>query len=743
MLKKTISILLAVILIAGAALFAPSASADDGAAAFGIDKTYLVVGDTLTVSNPDGYELRYYVGDDEVDVPSFSLRTSYYENWIYVRAYDGDTLVAEDSVYFSKLPVLYINTEGSQSITSKEEYLAGDLFIQNNEATDAAMYSGALKIKGRGNSTWDWPKKPYRIKLDKKTDLFGMGKNKNWVLLANYLDESMLRTATGFQISEQLGLTTMKSVWTDVVLNGEYVGNYQLCEHIRIDDGRVEVFDWENEAEEIASAVNKTEKKLGNKIDKDALEDCLKENLSWVTSGKFVFNEKEYTVSDYYEAEDDYSGGYLFELSNEYDEASRFTTRAGLKVMVKSPEFLNTDSAMMSYVKKYWQDFENAYRSEDGYVRTADGPKHYSEFAVFDTMVSYWLCMEIMGNDDATYKSRFAYKDIGGLIEFGPAWDFDWGCGSLFVGIKPTGWKLAQTNATKNRQNFFKEFLDDPVFIARATEKYWEIRPFLQTLITGGGVLDAEIAYLKESGAADQARWNRKDYWKNPRGFTKDASVVKSYLTNRFAWLDEQFATDDALLESTRSELSASPYLRDNEGLAVKLHNASADTFTEHAPADGVIRSGRDAFIGLDVGEDTAEVKVYVNGLYSDTVQTADGTALIDVPADALKAENEGKTVISLIGKNAAGETTGRNFTTVIQRVSDEPIILGDTDGDGRVTVIDVTCIQRYLAGLPVGSFSYDASNLSGKGLSILDATAIQKYLADFEVEYAIGEEFV
>ena len=53
---------------------------------------------------------------------------------------------------------------------------------------NTALYDGDIKIRGRGNSTWFAPKKPYRIKLDKKTDLFGMGNNKDYVLLANYYD---------------------------------------------------------------------------------------------------------------------------------------------------------------------------------------------------------------------------------------------------------------------------------------------------------------------------------------------------------------------------------------------------------------------------------------------------------------------------------------------------------------------------------------------------------------------------
>ena len=147
--KKIISVLLSVIILIGIPAFslpAFAADAEVGASSCGIDRTYLCAGDPLRVSNPDNYDLKYFVGDAEITGGAFTLLPQYYENWISVKAYSGETLAAEDKVYFSKLPVLYINTEGSQPITSKEEYLSGDMYLQNNTASDAAMYSGEIKI---------------------------------------------------------------------------------------------------------------------------------------------------------------------------------------------------------------------------------------------------------------------------------------------------------------------------------------------------------------------------------------------------------------------------------------------------------------------------------------------------------------------------------------------------------------------------------------------------------------------
>ena len=82
--------------------------------------------------------------------------------WIAVIVSSG-TDKAEVKMFFSELPVVYINTEGGQAITSKEKYIDAELIIQGNETYNSKttkLYNGATEIRGRGNSTWSQPKKP-------------------------------------------------------------------------------------------------------------------------------------------------------------------------------------------------------------------------------------------------------------------------------------------------------------------------------------------------------------------------------------------------------------------------------------------------------------------------------------------------------------------------------------------------------------------------------------------------------
>ena len=144
-----------------------------------IDKTYLKSGQKLKVSHTEGLTLKYYVSEPltpdvktqiEMTEEELTLTDDYYEKFITVEAYNTSAPepVAVDKVFFSKLPVIYIDTNDGQVPAFKEDKKKGTFHLQNNEETDKALYSGEMTMQGRGNSTWQWDKKPYKIKLDKK-----------------------------------------------------------------------------------------------------------------------------------------------------------------------------------------------------------------------------------------------------------------------------------------------------------------------------------------------------------------------------------------------------------------------------------------------------------------------------------------------------------------------------------------------------------------------------------------------
>jgi hypothetical protein len=102
---------------------------------------------------------------------------------------------------FTGLPIMYITSEAP--IVSEEDYVNGTLKIDGNLVFTDGLYNGNIQIRGRGHSTWYQPKKPYKIKLASKSSILGMPADKEWALLANYLDKSLMRNDVAYELSER------------------------------------------------------------------------------------------------------------------------------------------------------------------------------------------------------------------------------------------------------------------------------------------------------------------------------------------------------------------------------------------------------------------------------------------------------------------------------------------------------------------------------------------------------------
>ena len=150
-------------------------------------------------------------------------------------------IVALDFLY-NAVPQFAITLEDPSitEIPDKENYLTATLTVDGKGVY--ADYTGKTEIRGRGNSTWGYPKKPYRLKLDKKSEICGLGKAKNFVLLANHIDPTLMLNSVAFKIGRLLDLPfTNHAIPVDVVLNGKYKGSYLLTEQVEVKENRVDL----------------------------------------------------------------------------------------------------------------------------------------------------------------------------------------------------------------------------------------------------------------------------------------------------------------------------------------------------------------------------------------------------------------------------------------------------------------------------------------------------------------------
>lgn len=265
------------------------------------------------------------------------------------------------------LPVIRIDTLNNEDIQSKDIYLKTNVSVVDPAApaNSFAHTNYVDEVKGRGNTTWGAPKKPYRLKFDKKTAMFGLVPAKSWVLLANYQDPTLMMNIIAFEMGKRFGLPFSHNyVPVELFLNGAYKGSYLLTEQNQTGAGRVD-------------------------IDEDS--------------------------------------GYFVELDTYYDEEPKFTTNIyALPVMIKTPEDL-ADASGYDFVKDSINGLESAMSDalfpESGY-RDLVNMSTFIDFIMINEMVGN----DEIGWPKSTYMYKDS-DAAGGKISMGPLWDFDWAFG--------------------------------------------------------------------------------------------------------------------------------------------------------------------------------------------------------------------------------------------------------------------------------------------------------------------------
>ena len=290
----------------------------------------------------------------------------------------------------------------------KSHKAKGMLTMMDAEGT--LQYRGDLKqIKGRGNSTWREPKKPYQLKLKEAADLMGTGDpaeaSVTWLLLTNYSDETLLANRVMFALAADLGLDyTPHCRPVDLYYDGEYRGSYLLSEKTEVGEGRVEVRDLEEAIEKANPDVE----------DMDELPTAIDVNK--------LNNEFQYVQG--LKAPKDITGGYLLEVDYEdraREEKSWFSTSDGYYLTVKSPEY--APKTAVEYISQEFQKLENAI--DNGGTDPETG-KALPEIADITSLAAFFLVEEISYDTDAYVSSCYLYKPEGkSLFYAGPVWDFD------------------------------------------------------------------------------------------------------------------------------------------------------------------------------------------------------------------------------------------------------------------------------------------------------------------------------
>lgn len=417
----------------------------------------------------DGFEAES--GKTEIDFTrprtvavAVSNKIQYYT--IFVHSYTG-------------LPQMYITTDGYKEVTSKEIYLPATMHLREDVRTRAAgdVIESRVNIKGRGNSSWKFPKKPFRLKFYEKISLLDMHKDKSWVLLPNYNDKSMLRNSLAFYMSSISNLDyTPESHFVELIFNNKHWGTYLLCEKVKISNHRVAVGD----------------------------------------------------------------DGFLLEVdSRAPSEAdSRYFAVSHLEnvVNIKDPDVAYGD-ANYNYAKDFVIKADNVLFSNN-YTDPTTGWQAYMDM---DSFVDWYLIHEIGKNLDSNFDtSCYMHLARGGKLMMGPVWDMDVAYGNMDQAnqscYKPTGFHIKYTQwysrlfrdpafvkRVKERFNYFYRHQNDILANVNADAQYLKL----------SAQENENVWHL-----FNVKTWPNYNIWGS---YQNEVQELKTWFTTRMEWLKTEF----------------------------------------------------------------------------------------------------------------------------------------------------------------------------------------------------------
>ena len=438
-----------------------------------------------------GFRYVRYVGPSDA-------RCNIAELEFYGYAGDGD-----DSHLWqvTNLPTVTIHTLNGEIPYDKEHDIVSQLTIISDNGTKLLSEPGGTRE--RGNASRDFPKKPWRIKFDKKQNVLDApAKAKKWTLINNYGDKTLMRNLLAFELSHRMGMSyTPYGTAVDVLMNGEYKGCYQLCDQIDINKNRVPITEMTPEDN-----------------DGDAL-----------------------------------TGGYLIEVDAYANkETSWFNSNKGNPVTIKSPDDNEITSQQSQYIKNYFNTMEQQWST---YLDLNSFLRHFLVGELSGNTDTYWsVYMYKERNDSKLYTGPvwdfdLAFNNDKRIYPVNQKTDYIYRSGGSCAGKMKTFVDniVVSNNAAKQQ----------------LLQIWDEVRQAGLTETNVVSFIDDWEQQLQQSQRLNFLRWPilSQRVHQNPQAlgsYAKEVDVVRQYMKERIAWMDKKlgYTYEPSGIQETRLDMS-------------------------------------------------------------------------------------------------------------------------------------------------------------------------------------------
>jgi PKD repeat protein len=417
----------------------------------------------------------------------------------------------------SHLPIIKINTYG-QDIPDPYKISCWMQTIDNgpgqlNHITDTNYtFQGNIGIEIRGSSSATFPKLGYGFEtwdsnnVQVSQSLLGMPAESDWVLLSNYADKTLMHNVLTYNLFTQMGHYAPRTRYCEVFLNGVYQGVYTLIEKIKRSHNRLDI-----------AKLNAT--------------DTAGDNLT----GGYIVKIDKFTGSG--------GGGFYsnYPPSNPVGDVIYYQH--------DYPSDASIAPQQSAYIQKFVDSFETALYGAN-FRDTANG---FRKFAGEKSFIDYMFINEMAKNVDGYRLSTYFYKDKqskGGKFKAGPVWDYDisWDNANYCEADRDTGWayNLDYVCSGASVPAHWERMRQDSLFNMHVNCRWKYLRQHVLHLDSLFEWIDSTWAYIDSGQARNFKRWQilGQPTWPeptpNPATYPEEITRLKTWLTNRLAWLDSQ-----------------------------------------------------------------------------------------------------------------------------------------------------------------------------------------------------------
>ena len=414
----------------------------------------------------------------------------------------------------SNLPIVVIETDGGVNIPD-EPKVPGTMriiwhqdgsrnYMSDIDNSEFLNYDGRIGIEMRGSSSQTMlNKKPYALETREDDDItnrnvsiLGMPAENDWVLNSLAFDQTGMRDVLAYELSNQLGQYASRSVYCEVMINGDYKGLYAFMEKIKPDKNRVNIEEMDqtcnNYPEVTGGYITKADKTTGG------------DPVAWTMQG--------------------YGGGW-WGWGNNTDFIHHY------------PKPADITNAQNNYIHGVFTNLASVANQHN--TSLASGIPSVIDIPSF---VDFMMIAEYTSNVDVYSLSTFFHKDRMGKLRAGPVWDYNLAFGYDAFGnrSKYNVWQF--NNEDNTGPKFWKDLFDTNLFRCYFAKRWFELtepgQPLNYDFVCNR--IDEIDALIAEAISRDNQRWNQMQQ------HAQYVSDMKNWLQQRTNWLNQNIGSDDS-----------------------------------------------------------------------------------------------------------------------------------------------------------------------------------------------------